>query len=51
MSRRNIVSASLIEFHAAIAAGGACVHCNKCMVSIYSGTRCVLDHPEPLVIT
>jgi 2,4-dienoyl-CoA reductase-like NADH-dependent reductase (Old Yellow Enzyme family) len=27
---------------------GTCTHCNKCMVSIYSGTRCVLDHPEPL---
>jgi len=26
------------------------VHCNKCMASIYSGTRCVLDHPEPLTI-
>lgn len=25
-----------------------CIHCNKCMVSIYSGTRCVIDHPEPL---
>ena len=30
---------------------GTCVHCNKCMVSIYSGTRCVLDHPEPPAIT
>jgi len=26
---------------------GTCTHCNKCMVSIYSGTRCVLDHPNP----
>lgn len=25
-----------------------CIHCNLCMPSIYSGTRCVLDHPEPL---
>jgi 2,4-dienoyl-CoA reductase-like NADH-dependent reductase (Old Yellow Enzyme family) len=32
------------------ATSGRCVHCNKCVVSIYSGTRCVLDHPEPLVI-
>jgi 2,4-dienoyl-CoA reductase-like NADH-dependent reductase (Old Yellow Enzyme family) len=23
-------------------AGGLCVHCNKCMPTIYSGTRCVL---------
>jgi len=30
---------------------GSCIHCNKCMVSIYSGTRCVLDHPRPLPIT
>ncbi len=29
---------------------GTCIHCNKCMVSIYSGTRCVIDHPEPLKI-
>jgi 2,4-dienoyl-CoA reductase-like NADH-dependent reductase (Old Yellow Enzyme family) len=29
---------------------GTCVHCNKCMASIYSGTRCVLDHPEPHAI-
>lgn len=28
---------------------GNCIHCNKCMVSIYSGSRCVLDHPEPIV--
>jgi 2,4-dienoyl-CoA reductase-like NADH-dependent reductase (Old Yellow Enzyme family) len=28
-------------------AGGTCVHCNKCIPSIYSGTRCVLDHPAP----
>ena len=25
-----------------------CIHCNRCMVSIFSGTRCVLDHPDPL---
>jgi 2,4-dienoyl-CoA reductase-like NADH-dependent reductase (Old Yellow Enzyme family) len=30
------------------ATAGNCIHCNKCMVSIYSGTRCVIDHPEPL---
>lgn len=33
------------------ATAGTCVHCNKCMVSIYSGTRCVLDQPEPTVIS
>ncbi len=25
-----------------------CIHCNKCMLSIYTGTRCTIDHPEPL---
>ena len=30
------------------ASTGTCIHCNKCMLSIYSGTRCVIDHPEPL---
>jgi 2,4-dienoyl-CoA reductase-like NADH-dependent reductase (Old Yellow Enzyme family) len=30
---------------------GTCVHCNKCIPSIYSGTRCVLDHPHPLTLT
>lgn len=24
-----------------------CTHCNRCMPTIYSGTRCVLDQPEP----
>jgi 2,4-dienoyl-CoA reductase-like NADH-dependent reductase (Old Yellow Enzyme family) len=28
---------------------GICIHCNRCMVSIYSGSRCVVDHPEPIV--
>ena len=30
------------------ASAGSCVHCNKCVPSIYTGTRCVLDEPEPL---
>lgn len=30
--------------------GGNCIHCNRCMPSIYSGTRCVLLDPEPLTI-
>ncbi|MFE7110998.1 NADH:flavin oxidoreductase [Streptomyces sp. NPDC057575] len=25
-----------------------CVHCNRCMPTIYSGTRCVLVDPEPV---
>ncbi len=28
---------------------GNCIHCNKCMVSIYSGSRCVIDNPHPIV--
>ena len=28
---------------------GTCIHCNRCMVSIWSGSRCVIDHPEPIV--
>jgi len=39
------------RFAAGTASAATCVHCNKCMVSIYSGTRCVLDHPDPLVIS
>jgi 2,4-dienoyl-CoA reductase-like NADH-dependent reductase (Old Yellow Enzyme family) len=30
------------------ATAGNCIHCNKCMVSIYTGTRCVIDHPNPV---
>jgi 2,4-dienoyl-CoA reductase-like NADH-dependent reductase (Old Yellow Enzyme family) len=26
------------------ASGSLCIHCNKCMPTIYSGTRCVLVH-------
>ncbi len=28
---------------------GNCIHCNRCMVSIWSGSRCVVDHPDPIV--
>jgi len=27
---------------------GICIHCNRCMASIYSGTRCVLIDPDPI---
>jgi len=27
---------------------GTCIHCNRCMVSIWSGSRCVVDHPDPI---
>ena len=30
---------------------GDCIHCNRCMVSIYSGSRCVVDHPDPIPTT
>jgi 2,4-dienoyl-CoA reductase-like NADH-dependent reductase (Old Yellow Enzyme family) len=39
------------KLEAGAATAGTCVHCNKCMVSIYSGTRCVLDHPAPPAIS
>lgn len=29
------------------ATAGACIHCNKCVPSICTGTRCVLDQPDP----
>lgn len=28
---------------------GICIHCNRCMPTIYSGTRCVVDDREPIV--
>ncbi|QIK65060.1 NADH:flavin oxidoreductase [Nocardioides sp. HDW12B] len=28
-----------------------CIHCNRCMPTIYTGTRCVLDDPEQLRLT
>jgi len=28
---------------------GICIHCNRCMPSIYTGTRCVLIDPDPIV--
>jgi 2,4-dienoyl-CoA reductase-like NADH-dependent reductase (Old Yellow Enzyme family) len=39
------------KMQAGTATEGNCIHCNKCMVSIYSGTRCVIDHPKPLRIS
>ena len=29
----------------------SCIHCNRCMPSIYTGTRCLLDRPQPLDLT
>jgi 2,4-dienoyl-CoA reductase-like NADH-dependent reductase (Old Yellow Enzyme family) len=28
---------------------GICIHCNRCVPSIYSGTRCVLIDPDPIL--
>lgn len=30
------------------AAAGVCIHCNRCMPTIYSGTRCPVIAPEPI---
>ena len=27
---------------------GVCIHCNRCMPTIYTGTRCALIDPEPI---
>jgi 2,4-dienoyl-CoA reductase-like NADH-dependent reductase (Old Yellow Enzyme family) len=33
------------RMQAGTAKSSLCIHCNKCMPTIYSGTRCVLVHP------
>jgi len=49
MGRALLREPSLVRRMAAGATESAsCIHCNKCMVSIFSGTRCVIDHPQPL---
>lgn len=35
------------RMQAGTAAEATCVHCNKCMPTIYTGTRCVLEPSEP----
>ncbi len=37
------------KWHNGSTSDSTCIHCNKCMVSIYSGTRCVIDQPDPIV--
>ena len=39
------------KFEAGEARRSTCIHCNRCMPSIYTGTRCLLDDPEPLQIS
>ena len=29
---------------------GVCIHCNRCMPTIYSGTRCPIRDPQPITI-
>jgi 2,4-dienoyl-CoA reductase-like NADH-dependent reductase (Old Yellow Enzyme family) len=38
----------LTRWQAGEVAPSACDHCNRCMPSIYSGTRCVTTHPDPI---
>ena len=35
------------RWQAGTADEGNCIHCNRCMPTIYSGTRCIVDHSEP----
>ena len=35
------------QWHAGTATEGSCIHCNRCIPTIYSGTRCIVDHPDP----
>jgi 2,4-dienoyl-CoA reductase-like NADH-dependent reductase (Old Yellow Enzyme family) len=39
------------RMHAGTATAGTCTHCNKCVPSIYTGTRCVLDFPDPIRVS
>jgi 2,4-dienoyl-CoA reductase-like NADH-dependent reductase (Old Yellow Enzyme family) len=39
------------RMQAGTATAGTCTHCNKCVPSIYTGTRCVLDHPDPIRVS
>jgi 2,4-dienoyl-CoA reductase-like NADH-dependent reductase (Old Yellow Enzyme family) len=35
---------------AGTATRGVCIHCNRCMPTIYSGTRCPIREPQPITI-
>jgi 2,4-dienoyl-CoA reductase-like NADH-dependent reductase (Old Yellow Enzyme family) len=39
------------RLEAGTATATSCIHCNRCMPSIYTGTRCLLDRPAPLTLT
>ncbi len=36
----------IAQWHAGRTAEATCIHCNKCMPTIYGGTHCVLVNPE-----
>ena len=38
------------QWRSGAVAEGNCIHCNRCMPTIYSGTRCALDRPDPLTV-
>jgi 2,4-dienoyl-CoA reductase-like NADH-dependent reductase (Old Yellow Enzyme family) len=47
MGRALLREPDLVErFRAGTATEGLCIHCNKCMPTIYRGTHCVLVPPE-----
>ena len=47
-------SLTSVELRNRLAAGtatrGVCIHCNRCMPTIYSGTRCPIREPQPITI-
>ncbi|HEY1830885.1 MAG TPA: NADH:flavin oxidoreductase [Acidimicrobiales bacterium] len=48
MARALLMEPDLVSrMEAGQATTSTCIHCNKCMPTIYSGTRCVLVEPEP----
>ena len=50
MARALLREPNLVEqMRAGTSSEGLCIHCNKCMPSIYTGTRCVLIEPESTV--
>ena len=38
----------LLKMQEGLQPEGVCIHCNRCMPSIYTGTRCVLVDPDPI---
>jgi 2,4-dienoyl-CoA reductase-like NADH-dependent reductase (Old Yellow Enzyme family) len=49
MARALLCEPDLIDrMRAESATEAACIHCNKCMPTIYRGTRCVITEPAPV---